>query len=1857
MKKTKILVAFALVSIMTVRYPTSIYADVDGYVIKDSINSNLYQYSEEEILSSFRSKRRRSEDGYLYEDFMNKLNGGEIYLLHDDSGKYISYEEAVKEFEKKKANNEVFDIHQFARSAEVVDSPEYVYDRMEKNRQVVNELNLTDDNVKKDFKVHKFEKFEDLRVTGDNVTIANADLKGNLTLDPGEEGSVFVNNVKVNEIKVLSGGQDSIHLYNTDAKILDVSSDDKKNIKIVVDGETIIGKTKITTYTIFDKKLGTLGIIVVTSASDKEKNEVVELRGTFTEPVIVETGVTLRVAEGTVVPKLEISPENKDAEVNLEGNFREIEIKKAAKVNLDKGSKITGSLKVTAQAEITVYEKAYVSKVEIAPKNKKAQIKLKGKFKKVEVKKEARLNLEENTNVSTLQVNADLELQGHSTASVSKVKVSGNAKVEVVRNNDNESDENKFQIPEVEENKDSGSSHTSNKHDSSDDHNDSGNNTINSISLDNVGINVASGKITNTTTNMQYSLDSTNGTDGTWRDCTDGSTSVIFRAGKVYVRQANKTSNYRQAAEISAPAEAPKVTVDDAESTAAVLKGVALGMEFNYDNKGWRAVTEEHVNGTKTFDLQGAQTLIVRTAATTDTLASKATVDLDDKDVPDSINLDGVKVDIASGKISNTTTKMQYSLNSTNGIDGTWMDCTDGSTLVEFKIGKVYIRQKNKISNVRFIREIEMPKGEITASLKDDEYICVNFKSNNPINTLRIMSCYPRYKKLIFENEKESWIIKKEVKDEEKTFVKVPKYRILEELNKYPSYMKEKIQPILDADYEVYALQDDNGELIIDRSVLFAKFTSDRDIEIAEPLLITFPNTEELEKVKIEIERLTPYSLTDVLGNNAVYDCLDDYEQDNSYTEAKLISTDGVHQTRTIYPASDEDWIKFEAEEGHMYSIETSNFIGKQMRTVMYLYNTDGETELEHSHYYPSKIVMGGLQTGTYYVKILHYFKNYGWDDPDAVGQYDVSITKTLDEQPQLSDVVVSSVDHKSGEINLTSNMRGTVCYVVLDKEAAPPNAEQIKRGYDGSSKPQPAFLYGNKKVDKGSNTINVRGLTPSSEYKVYMVLDYENYRTSEISEVTFATEQDANPPKLADIDISDVKHDSIELSLTSDEDGFITYAVVSPSYTGGLSKEDIVEGNFESIKEQLILNGLVSINEGVNNVHIPEYYGYLKQSTEYKLLFVVRDINGNITEISEKSFTTAAEPLRLDVFRDISYHDSVEISLIANKTGKVYCVVLPKNAQKPSGEQVKAGQDANGNAALSVHSIDVVGKEYSSEPDILKITGLQPATAYTVYIVGEDKKNGSMSEILGRNIYTKDLPMELTIKGEPILIEDSVKISFSPEKDGYVYCTVLPEDEAAPGRMAVVGSVADKDSLSAHSNVSKDAEASIYIDGLEPLTKYTAYLVTKTSKGSLSEVKEIDFTSAAQQPIIFRDPNLEKVIRSEINKLSDDIYKSDVKKIRKLYLYNEYNITDLSDIENLTGLEDLRLENNSINDIGALDGLTGLKYLSLRNNKINDISILKRLKNLQYLNLKCNKVRDISVLKGLPNLQYIHLSDNNISDISVLKGLTKLQFLTLSDNNISDISALKGLTNLRYLCLYSNPIIDYTPIADIYRKIEYKDFTIYKTTLIISDGTNVIEGANIVLEKKEPESIKSQTKVSDGNGEVMFYLENGEYTYTVTADGYNELQGIITVNNGEVTKQVKMKKKSSVEEDTDAPEFGSQTTAEAGEEAGSIRLSVDLNEVGTVYYMVLESDSTTQQAIDIQGTYIKDALENNVGNTTGSAIRISDVSTPKHITIKGLKTDGTKYDIYLTAEDKSKKLQDEVKVIYGIEPKKEDEE
>ena len=140
----------------------------------------------------------------------------------------------------------------------------------------------------------------------------------------------------------------------------------------------------------------------------------------------------------------------------------------------------------------------------------------------------------------------------------------------------------------------------------------------------------------------------------------------------------------------------------------------------------------------------------------------------------------------------------------------------------------------------------------------------------------------------------------------------------------------------------------------------------------------------------------------DIYGPDAFYDlsvtvivcAADGYEDDDTAAEAREVSTAGVISTHNICPASDQDWIKFDAISQTIYLLETSN-LGPNADTELFLYDTDGATELAQNDDYTvgllnSRIVWQAPASGMYYAMVRHV-------KADAAGEgtrYDLSISE-----------------------------------------------------------------------------------------------------------------------------------------------------------------------------------------------------------------------------------------------------------------------------------------------------------------------------------------------------------------------------------------------------------------------------------------------------------------------------------------------------------------------------------------------------------------------------------------------------------------------------------------------------------------------------------------------------------------------------------------------------------------------------------------------------------------------------------------------------------------------------------------------
>ncbi len=120
----------------------------------------------------------------------------------------------------------------------------------------------------------------------------------------------------------------------------------------------------------------------------------------------------------------------------------------------------------------------------------------------------------------------------------------------------------------------------------------------------------------------------------------------------------------------------------------------------------------------------------------------------------------------------------------------------------------------------------------------------------------------------------------------------------------------------------------------------------------------------------------------------------DSYEPDDSPAQAVTISTNGVKQEHSLYPAYDIDWQQFTAVAGHRYLIQTGPGAPEPTTNrdfYIRLYAADGTTELAYNddagpdNY--SYLYWTATTSGTLYVK------NHAYGYYDYIGFYAIRVT------------------------------------------------------------------------------------------------------------------------------------------------------------------------------------------------------------------------------------------------------------------------------------------------------------------------------------------------------------------------------------------------------------------------------------------------------------------------------------------------------------------------------------------------------------------------------------------------------------------------------------------------------------------------------------------------------------------------------------------------------------------------------------------------------------------------------------------------------------------------------------------------
>ena len=261
-------------------------------------------------------------------------------------------------------------------------------------------------------------------------------------------------------------------------------------------------------------------------------------------------------------------------------------------------------------------------------------------------------------------------------------------------------------------------------------------------------------------------------------------------------------------------------------------------------------------------------------------------------------------------------------------------------------------------------------------------------------------------------------------------------------------------------------------------------------------------------------------------------------------------------------------------------------------------------------------------------------------------------------------------------------------------------------------------------------------------------------------------------------------------------------------------------------------------------------------------------------------------------------------------------------------------------------------------------------------------------------------------------------------------------------------------------------------------------------------------------------------------------------KNLKKLKL-NENEISDISQLKNLTKLEYLEIQRNRIVDVNPLKNLTNLKFLKLYNNLIEDVTPLSNLTNLTGLDLHYNVtvggdeshkiiskgITDISALKNLKKLEFLDISANRIEDISILKNFDKIKDLDFSGNRVKNYEGLgnyiaerlgKALNEGIGSIQFSGQTIDFGSTVEVKEK-EVNFTTPFKGTKEL--GNSLAQ----VFEADEPLNIFGKIESNVEGIDASYDLDTNKIKLTI-------LDGVIAKYNG---KELDLNLKMSLEEYT----------------------------------------------------------------------------------------------------------------------------
>ncbi|MFB9328672.1 S-layer homology domain-containing protein [Paenibacillus aurantiacus] len=373
-------------------------------------------------------------------------------------------------------------------------------------------------------------------------------------------------------------------------------------------------------------------------------------------------------------------------------------------------------------------------------------------------------------------------------------------------------------------------------------------------------------------------------------------------------------------------------------------------------------------------------------------------------------------------------------------------------------------------------------------------------------------------------------------------------------------------------------------------------------------------------------------------------------------------------------------------------------------------------------------------------------------------------------------------------------NEAGKVYYVALPKGASQPSATQVKAGKDSLG----ALAAYKGVIDVRANTYDGTVIIENlveTEYDVFLVAEDKalipNLQAQSVK-VAVRTLDQSPPVFLPTFPKAKLNpNGTAELFVKLDEDSTVFYVVLprgarSPLPTqvrAGMDYNDQLVG----IRGSKVVSGYT---EDVINVT------GLTPNTVYDLYVIAQD-RADAPNLQRSTVKLALNPPDLTppvfapTYPKVTQAGTGTAQLLANidETGTVYYVVVPAGSQFPTPAQVKGGLDGQGQAALFHGS-----KPFQAyQTDQFALTGLGAETLYDLYVLAEDDEPTPNVQLAATKLEIRpvdDRPPVFapTYPKVTQVTANAAKFSAQIDEAGKVFYVVVASGDYVPSRTQVKG-------------------------------------------------------------------------------------------------------------------------------------------------------------------------------------------------------------------------------------------------------------------------------------------------------------------------------------------------------------------------------------------------------------------------------------------------------------------------------------